>query len=165
MERMKEECPEGFSKHGTVFDSETLYWAGYLYRYWHFYTGESSKVIYKQADAQTVNAMYYGYHTLDIEMAIDRLKEVKKSNAIFTEAFWKNPGCDFLQGDRRAKRPVSFDLRERDRKELMKDISEILGEKEEYMRDYTLATQDDFDRLLIKLQKSAKISVEQLISE
>ena len=36
-----------------------------MYRYWHFYTGESSKVIYKQADAQTVNAMYYGYHTLD----------------------------------------------------------------------------------------------------
>ena len=78
MERMKEECPEGFSKQGIVFDSETLYWAGYLYRYWHFYTGESSKVIYKQADAQTVNAMYYGYHTLDIEMAIDRLKEAKK---------------------------------------------------------------------------------------
>ena len=68
----------GFSKQGIVFDSETLYWAGYLYRYWHFYTGESSKVIYKQADAQTVNAMYYGYHTLDIEMAIDRLKEAKK---------------------------------------------------------------------------------------
>ena len=78
MERMKEEYPEGFSKQGIVFDSETLYWAGYLYRYWHFYTGESSKVIYKQADAQTVNAMYYGYHTLDIEMAIDRLKEAKK---------------------------------------------------------------------------------------
>ena len=44
--------------------------------------------------------------------------------------------------------PVSFDLRERDRKELVKDISEILGEKAEYMRmptcayrigDYTVA--------------------------
>lgn len=30
--------------------------------------------------------------------------------------------------------PISFDLRERDRKELVKDISEILGEKAEYMR-------------------------------
>ena len=78
MERMKEEYPEGFSQKGIVFDSETLYWSGYLYRYWHFYTGESSKDIYKQADAQTVNTMYYGYHTLDIEMAIDRLKEAKK---------------------------------------------------------------------------------------
>ena len=46
------------------------------------------------------------------------------------------------------KQPVSFELRERDRKELVKDISEILGEKAEYMRmptcayrigDYTVA--------------------------
>ena len=46
------------------------------------------------------------------------------------------------------KQPISFDLRERDRKELVKDISEILGEKAEYMRmptcayrigDYTIA--------------------------
>ncbi len=78
MERMKEEYPEGFSGQGIVFDSETLHWAGYLYRYWHFYTGESSRQIYRQADAQTVNTMYYGYHTLDIEMAIDRLKEAKQ---------------------------------------------------------------------------------------
>ena len=78
MERMKEEYPKGFSSQGVVFDSETLYWAGYLYRYWHFYTGESSREIYKQADAQTVNTMFYGYHTLDVEMAIDRLKEAKK---------------------------------------------------------------------------------------
>ena len=78
MERMQKEYPEGFSEQGTVFDSETLYWAGYLYRYWHFYTGESSKEIYRQADAETINTMYYGYHTLDIEMAIDLLKENSK---------------------------------------------------------------------------------------
>lgn len=78
MERMKEEYPEGFLNQGIVFDNETLYWAGYLYRYWHFYTGESSRQIYRQADAQTINTMYFGYHTLDIEMAIDRLKEAKK---------------------------------------------------------------------------------------
>ena len=60
-----------------MFDNETLYWAGYLYRYWHFYTGESSKTIYRIADADTINTMYYGYHTLDMEMAIDRLKEAK----------------------------------------------------------------------------------------
>lgn len=77
MERMKEEYPEGFSHGGQVFDGETLYWAGYLYRYWHFYSGESSKAIYMQADAKTINTMYYGYHTLDVEMAIDRLKEAR----------------------------------------------------------------------------------------
>lgn len=37
------------------------------------------------------------------------------------------------------KQPVSFELRERDRKELVKDISEILGEKAEYMRMPTCA--------------------------
>ena len=37
------------------------------------------------------------------------------------------------------KQPVSFDLRERDRKELVKDISEILGEKAEYLRMPTCA--------------------------
>lgn len=35
--------------------------------------------------------------------------------------------------------PVGFDLRERDRKELVKDISEILGKKAEYMRMPTCA--------------------------
>ena len=39
------------------------------------------------------------------------------------------------------KQPVSFDLRERDRKELVKDISEILREKAEYMRMPTCAYQ------------------------
>lgn len=37
------------------------------------------------------------------------------------------------------KHPVSFDFQERDRKELVKDISEILGEKAEYMRMPTCA--------------------------
>lgn len=76
MERLQEEYPEGFRKTKKIFDGETLYWAGYLYRYWNFYTGESSRKIYKIANAKTVNAMYLGYHTLDIEMAIDRLRGV-----------------------------------------------------------------------------------------
>lgn len=76
LERMAEECPDGIVQGGTVYDGETLYWAGYLYRYWHFYTGESSKVIYKAANAKTLNSAYYGFHTLDIESAIDRLKKL-----------------------------------------------------------------------------------------
>lgn len=75
MERLKEEYPEGFKKTEKVFDGESLYWVGYLYRYWNFYTEESSKSIYKIANAKTMDAMYLGYHTLDVEMAIDRLKE------------------------------------------------------------------------------------------
>lgn len=75
MERMQDEYAEGCRQDGKVFDGDVLYWIGYLYRYWHFYTGENSKAIYMQADADTLNSVYLGYHTLDIEMAIDRLKE------------------------------------------------------------------------------------------
>ena len=39
---------------------------------------QKKELIYKQADVQTVNTAYFGYHTLDMEMAIDRLQEAKK---------------------------------------------------------------------------------------
>ena len=75
---MEDECESSFEIMGDVYDKETLYWMGYVYRYWHFYTGESSKEIYKQASAKTMNSMYLMYHTMSPEMAIDRLKEAKK---------------------------------------------------------------------------------------
>lgn len=74
LERMEDEYPEGCVRGGTVYDGETLYWIGYLYRYWHFYTGETSKQIYKTVKAPDMNSYFYGFHTLDVEEAIDRLK-------------------------------------------------------------------------------------------
>ena len=74
LSRLSDENPEAV-KRGAVLDSETLFWTGYLYRYWHFYTGESSKAIYKQAPIAVMNRVYLPYHTMSIEMAIDRLKE------------------------------------------------------------------------------------------
>ena len=50
---------------------EVMYWSGYTYRYWHYYTGECSNEIYKAADAETMNECWPGFHTLDVEMAID----------------------------------------------------------------------------------------------
>ena len=67
----------GLKKDGTVFSREVMYWTGYVYRYWHYYTGESSKEIYNTADAVLMNDCWLGFHTLDVEMAIDRLKEAK----------------------------------------------------------------------------------------
>ncbi|MBE6841260.1 MAG: hypothetical protein E7510_00310 [Ruminococcus sp.] len=67
----------GLKKGGTVFSREVMYWTGYVYRYWHYYTGESSKEIYSTADAGLMNDRWLGFHTLDVEMAIDRLKEAK----------------------------------------------------------------------------------------
>lgn len=75
MSRMEDENSGYISNNGIVFDNETLYWTGYIYRYWNIYTGESSKEIYKQAPAKTMQTVYLMYHTMSPELAIDRLKE------------------------------------------------------------------------------------------
>ena len=75
MSRMEDENSDAISGNGIVFDNETLYWTGYIYRYWNIYTGESSKDIYKQAPAKTMQTVYLMYHTMSPELAIDRLKE------------------------------------------------------------------------------------------
>ena len=54
---------------------EHLFWAGYLYRYWHCLTGETSKAIYATSDYARMAGTYAGYHTLSCELAIDNLKE------------------------------------------------------------------------------------------
>ena len=69
------DCAE-ISKNGAVFDKEVLYWAGYLYRFWHFFTGEDSKEIYKQASAETMSRNWLMFHTLAPEVAIEDLKEI-----------------------------------------------------------------------------------------
>ena len=77
LEELEDET-KGLKKSGTVYDREVMYWAGYLYRYWHYYTGELSREIYQIADAQTMNDCWLGFHTLDVEMAIDDLKEMNR---------------------------------------------------------------------------------------
>ena len=78
LDRIQEELADKLIIGGEAYDKETLYWTGYLYRSWHFYTGESSKEIYKQAPAKTMRVTYFPYHTLSVELAIDRLKETYK---------------------------------------------------------------------------------------
>jgi len=74
MSRMEEEHANELVQ-GECYDTETLYWAGYLYRYWHICTGESSRDILKQASAKTMRIVYLMYHTMSPELAVDRLKE------------------------------------------------------------------------------------------
>lgn len=78
MERVLDELKDDIIKGGVVFDSERLYWVGYTYRSWHYYTGESSKEIYKQAPAKTMQINYLNFHTMSVEMAVERLKELYK---------------------------------------------------------------------------------------
>lgn len=81
LEELNEEV-HGLKEAGTVYSAEVMYWAGYTYRYWHYYTNEPSREIYKIADAETMNECWLGFHTLDVEMAIDDLKEIyKQQNA------------------------------------------------------------------------------------
>ncbi len=64
------------TKSGTVYDKEVLYWTGYLYRFWHFATGENSKEIYRQAPAETMSRNWLIFHTFAPEVAIEDLKEI-----------------------------------------------------------------------------------------
>jgi len=72
-------------KAGEVFDKEVMYWCGYLYRYWHYFTGENSKEIYLQADARTMDESYLGFHTMDNAMAIEDLKELHRQRMLVKE--------------------------------------------------------------------------------
>lgn len=74
LEELNEETG-GLKKAGITYNNEIMYWSGYTYRYWHYYTGESSKEIYTIADAKKMADVYLGFHTLDVMMAVDRLKE------------------------------------------------------------------------------------------
>jgi hypothetical protein len=61
----------------TPVSSEMMYWIGYIYRYWHFYKNETSHRIYKEANFKTMKRNYLMFHTMDPELSIDDLIEIK----------------------------------------------------------------------------------------
>ena len=77
LEELEDEA-KGLEKAGIIYNKDVMYWTGYIYRYWHYYTNEDSREIYKIADAKTMNECWLGFHTLDVEMAIDDLKDIYK---------------------------------------------------------------------------------------
>ena len=66
------------SKAGEIYSKDVLYWMGYLYRYWHYYTKEDSSKIYRQAPVGTMKRNYLMFHTMAPELAIEDLKEISK---------------------------------------------------------------------------------------
>lgn len=64
------------SGEGEVFRKDVLYWIGYIYRYWHFYSGEDSVKILRQAPVTTMKRNYMIFHTMDPVLAIEDLKEI-----------------------------------------------------------------------------------------
>ena len=61
---------------GEIYSADVLYWMGYIYRYWHYYSGEDSAKIYKQAPVETMKRNYMIFHTMDPVLAIEDLKEI-----------------------------------------------------------------------------------------
>ena len=61
---------------GEVFSKDVLYWIGYIYRYWHYYSGEDSKKIYKHAPVEVMKRNYMMFHTMDPVLAIEDLKKI-----------------------------------------------------------------------------------------
>lgn len=80
LEELNDEV-NGLKKAGTTYSLEVMYWIGYTYRYWHYYTGEYSHEIYVIADAETMNECWLGFHTFDVEMAVDDLKEIYRQKS------------------------------------------------------------------------------------
>ena len=66
---------------GETYDPEVLYWIGYLYRYWACYRHVSSKAIFRTAPAKTMKRNYQPFHTLDPDVAIDNLIEMREQRA------------------------------------------------------------------------------------
>ena len=75
MERIRDELKDKLKFGGEIYDEETLYWTGYVYRMRHFYTNETSKEIYKQANAKTMKSQYTHLHNLCLEWTVDSFKE------------------------------------------------------------------------------------------
>ena len=68
----------GDSSYGKEKYSENeLYWIGYIYRYWSYTCGMSSKQLYNIIKPKELRTLYYPYHSLDPSQAIERILESK----------------------------------------------------------------------------------------
>ena len=76
LEEAASSAGEELTTNGEIYPKDVLYWIGYIYRYWHFYNGEDSAKIYKQAPVETMNRNYLMFHTLAPEASIEDLKEI-----------------------------------------------------------------------------------------
>jgi len=78
LEEVMDECKDKL-KIGTLYSKDVMFWTGYIYSYWHFLTDESSKKIVSQAPPKIMKNSYAGLHTIDIDLAIEDLKNLAKA--------------------------------------------------------------------------------------
>lgn len=75
LEEVIDEAGDRFEKPGEVYLEELIYWIGYIYRYWHYVTGESSKEIYKQVPVKVMKQKYEQLYMMTPKEVIEILKE------------------------------------------------------------------------------------------
>ena len=75
LEEVIDEAADRFKKPSEVYSEELIYWIGYIYRYWHYVTGESSKEIIKLAPVKVMKQNYEWLYMMIPEEVIEVLKE------------------------------------------------------------------------------------------
>ncbi len=74
LEEVIDEAGDRFDKPGEIYPEEMIYCIGYIYRYWHYVTGESSKEIYKQTQVKVMKQNYEKLYMMTAEEVVEILK-------------------------------------------------------------------------------------------
>ena len=74
LEEVIDEAGDRFKKPDEVYSEELIYWIGYIYRNWHYVTGESSKEIIKLAPVKVMKQNYERLYMMTQEEVIEKLK-------------------------------------------------------------------------------------------
>lgn len=69
-------------KKGFVYDKDVMFWIGYIYCYWHFYSFDSCNDIVSTASPKTMLKNYYAMHMIDYDLAIENLMQLKLEERI-----------------------------------------------------------------------------------
>lgn len=72
-------------------------YAGYITRYWHYLTGESSREIYAQCN-ENERLESYGFHSEASELAVADMKALARANGSTTHKMLQMPVVDRVEG-------------------------------------------------------------------
>jgi len=74
LEEVIDEAGVRFDKPGEIYSEDVIYWIGYIYRYWHYVTNESSKEIYKRVPVKVMRQNYEKLYMMTPEEVIEILR-------------------------------------------------------------------------------------------
>lgn len=74
------EIMNGSEKTGIVYSEKIMNWIGYIYRYICYTHQQPMKRVYKLIKPKELHDLYDAYHSMDNELAIERILEAKSIN-------------------------------------------------------------------------------------